>query len=184
MNVIASKDQLRGTYIRWSLVFVPSMILLGLLSAQLSGTGPDNPWFAALVKPSVYPPPAVFGVVWTLLYAMMGFALAVVASARGAPGRGVAVAVFVVQLALNLAWSPLFFGAHQITGALMLIGFLDAAVAVTIVLFWRIRATAGLLLLPYLLWILFATYLNWEFRQANLDMDGQQVPSAVTRIEF
>jgi benzodiazapine receptor len=184
MTTIASKGQLRGTLIRWSLLFVPSLILLGALSAQISGTGADDPWFAQLVKPAAYPPPAAFGVVWTILYAMMGLSLAVVASARGAAGRGFAVAAFAVQLVLNLAWSPLFFGAHQITGALILIACLDAAVVVTILLFWKVRPLAALLLLPYLLWIAFATYLNWEFRQANLGMDGQEISSAVTRIEF
>ena len=184
MNMIASRDQLRGPFIRWSLLFVPSFILLGMLSAQLSGSGPDDPWFDALVKPAAYPPPAAFGIVWTLLYAMMGMALAVVVSARGAIGRAPAVLAFLVQLVLNLAWSPVFFGAHQITTALILIALLDAAVCVTIVLFWRVRPVAAMLLLPYLAWILFATFLNWEFRQANPGMDGRDYSSAVTRIEF
>lgn len=184
MNMLASRGQLRGSFIRWALLFVPGLILLGMLCAQLSGSGPDDPWFAQLVKPAAYPAPAVFAVVWTILYALMGFALALVVSARGAARRGAAVIAFLVQLALNLAWSPLFFGAHQITGALMLIGFLDAAVVVTIVLFWRIRPAAALLLTPYLVWIVFATFLNWELRLNNLAMDGREIPAPVTRIEF
>ncbi|MDG2003329.1 MAG: tryptophan-rich sensory protein [Novosphingobium sp.] len=184
MNIIASKDQLRGTFIRWSLLLVPSFILMGMLSAQFSGSGAGDPWLAGLVKPAIYPPPALFGLVWTILYALMGFALALVLSARGATGRGAAAIVFFVQLALNLAWSPVFFGSHQITGALILIGVLDVAVIVTILLFHKVRPLAAMLLLPYLAWIAFATFLNWELREANPEMDGSDYVSTTTRIEI
>lgn len=184
MNVIASSGQLRASYIRWALLFVPAIILLGVLSAQIAGSGPDNPWFAALRKPEIYPPSWTFGVIWTILYALMGFAFALVVSARGARGRGAAVIAFVLQLVLNLAWSPVFFGEHQITWALILIAVLDFAVLLTILLFWRIRAMAALLLVPYLAWILFATWLTWEFRVANPSLDGQTVSGAVQRFEF
>ncbi|HKX76988.1 MAG TPA: TspO/MBR family protein [Novosphingobium sp.] len=184
MNMIASRDQIRATFIRWSLLFVPAFVLLGMLSSQLSGSGADDPWFAALVKPAAYPPAAAFGLVWTVLYALMGFSLALVVSAKGAAGRGLATLVFFVQLALNLAWSPLFFGGHRIAGGLYLILALDVAVVVTIALFWRVRPGAALLLLPYLLWIVFASYLNWAFLQANPDMDGQEVSGAAQRVEF
>jgi tryptophan-rich sensory protein len=184
MSEIASAAQLRASLLRWTLFLVPGIILLGYISSELSMSGPENPWFAALNKPSLYPPPMVFGIVWTVLYAMMGFALALVVSARGAPGRGMAVTAFVVQLALNLAWSPLFFGAHRITAALILLLVLDVAVVVTIVLFRRVRLSAALLLLPYLTWILFATALNWEFRTANPGAEGQEVSGAATRVEF
>ena len=97
----------------------------------------------------------------------MGFAMAVIAAAKGARGRGAATLAFVMQLMINLAWSPMFFGSHQITGALILIALLDLAVIVTIALFWRIRRSAALLMLPYLAWILFATLLTCQIRQAN-----------------
>jgi len=184
MNMIASKGQLRGGFIRWSLLFVPLFILLGMLSAQFSGSGPENTWFALLVRPAIYPPESVFPLAWTLLYALMGFAMALVASARGARRRRAAMLACFVQLALNLAWSPVFFGAHQITGALILIVVLDAAVIFTILQFWKVRPAAALLLLPYLAWLAFATYLNWEFRQANPDVDGQDHSGAAARIEF
>ena len=115
---------------------------------------------------------------------MMGLALAMIMSARGAPGRKAAIVAFVIQLALNLAWSPLFFGAHQITWALVLLAVLDVAVLVTLVLFWRVRPVAGALLLPYLAWALFASVLNWQFLEANPGADGQDVSGAVTRIEL
>ncbi|MBM3596369.1 MAG: tryptophan-rich sensory protein [Alphaproteobacteria bacterium] len=185
MNMIASAWQLRASFLRWSLFLVPLLILCGALSNHLSGSGADSAWFRALEMPAIYPPGWLFGMVWTILYALMGFAMAVIAAAKGARGRGVAALAFVVQLALNLAWSPLFFAAHQITGALVLIVLLDVAVIVTIALFWRIRKSAALLMLPYLAWILFATLLTLEIRQANPYLDGQRNYSgAIERYEF
>jgi translocator protein len=90
----------------------------------------------------------------------------------------------VVQLLFNLAWSPVFFAEHEISLALAIIVALDVAVVITIVLFWKVRRTAALLLLPYLAWILFATLLNWQFLQLNPDADGAEVSNAVQRIEL
>ena len=182
MTSLASRGQLRASFLRWALVIVPAVLLAGLLSGQAAGTGPGNPWFDALEKPAIYPPPASFGIVWSILYVIMGLALTVVVTARGAPGRGLAIALFLVQLALNLAWTPLFFVAHRIVASLWLIVALDVAVVATIALFWRVRTAAALLLLPYLAWILFATWLNWEFLRANPNAD--EPPSATTRIEL
>jgi tryptophan-rich sensory protein len=182
MTVLASRGQLRASFLRWALVLVPAVMLAGFLSGQLGGSGADNPWFAALAKPAIYPPPATFAIVWPILYALMGVALTMVITARGAPGRGPAVALFLIQLALNLTWSPLFFAAHRIAASLWLLFALDIAVVATIALFWRVRTTAALLLLPYLAWILFATWLNWEFLRANPDAGAGR--SATTRIEL
>ena len=172
MNFLASREQLRASFIRWALVCVPLCVLLGFLSGRLSGSGAGDPWFDALVKPDLYPPPATFGIAWTALYALMGLALALVGSAWGARGRRLAIAIFVVQFIVNLAWSPVFFGMHQITGALVVILVLDVLVVVTLLRFWRVRRTAGLLLLPYLAWILFATALNYDFLRLNPQADG------------
>ena len=95
-----------------------------------------------------------------------------------------AFAAFALQLVLNLAWAPLFFGMHQISQALYLIAALDVAVLATVVLFWRVRPRAGLLLVPYLAWVLFATVLNWQFLAANPDADGMPTGNAVTRIQL
>ena len=185
MTVLASRGQLRASFLRWALLIVPTVLLLGFLSGRLSQSGSGNPWFDSLVKPSLFPPPATFGIVWSILYVMMGVALTMIVAARGAAGRGLAVVAFLVQLALNLAWSPLFFGAHRITAALYLLAALDIAVLVTIVLFWRVRRAAALLLLPYLAWVLFATLLNWEFLVLNPDADGSIGRSnAATRFEI
>ena len=184
MTELASIGQLRGSLLRWALVLVPVVLLLGMLSGQLAGSSEGNPWFASLVKPALYPSPMVFPLVWTALYVLMGFSLAMVASARGAEMRAGALVVFALQLALNLAWSPLFFGGHQIVAALALLAVLDIAVIATIVLFHKVRPVAALLLLPYLVWILFATLLNWQIHVANPDADGRQVSGAVQRVQF
>ncbi|KPH59527.1 MULTISPECIES: TspO/MBR family protein [Novosphingobium] len=184
MNLIASSGQLRASLLRWSLVLVPLVVLLGFISGKVSQSGPGNAWFDALAKPATYPPPIAFPIVWTLLYVLMGVALAMVCSARGARGRGLAVAAFVLQFALNLAWSPVFFGAHQMTIGLAVIAAMDFAVLLTIALFWRIRPVAALLLVPYLVWICFATYLNYAFLEANPSLDGAEGPRAVERFEI
>jgi tryptophan-rich sensory protein len=184
MTILASRAQLRASFLRWALFLVPLVLLLGFLSGQLAGSGPENPWFAALAKPDVYPPPQVFGIVWSVLYVLTGLATALVAAAWGARGRSAALTFFVIQLALNLAWSPVFFLLHEIRYALYVIGALDFAALVTLALFWRVRWLAGLLLLPYLAWIGFATFLNWQFLELNPQVDGLQVTGAVQRIEL
>lgn len=143
MNYLASSGQLRASLLRWSLFTIPLVVALGFLSGQAAGSGPGNPWFDALVKPSIYPPPAAFGIVWTVLYVLMGLALAMVLAARGAAGRGIAVAMFVVQLLINLAWSPTFFALHQITVAFWITVAMAAAIVLTVVLFWRVRRSPG-----------------------------------------
>ncbi|MEO7247278.1 MAG: TspO/MBR family protein [Novosphingobium sp.] len=180
--MIASPGQLRASFLRWALVLVPLVLVLGLFSATLGNA--SSVWFQDLTKPATFPPPATFGIVWTLLYVLMGLAAALIAAARGAPGRSAALALFAVQLVINMAWSPVFFGQHQMHRALMVIGALDLAVACTLYLFWRVRPRAGMLLVPYLAWILFATLLNWQFIQANPDADGRPTSNAVTRIQL
>lgn len=183
MTGLASKRQLRASVVRWALFTVPLVLLLGFVSGRV-GSNADSPWFQSLVKPDIFPPPMWFGIVWTVLYVMMGLALALVCAAWGARGRMAAIVVFALQLAVNLAWSPVFFGMHRIREGLIIIGVLDVLVLITIVLFWRVRRVAGLLLLPYLAWIAFATLLNWQFLQLNPD-GGRDVPSgAVQRFEF
>ena len=184
MSLLASRGQLRASLIRWALLLVPAVLLAGFLSGELSGSGPGNPWFDSLVKPGIYPPPATFGIVWTILYVLMGLAFAVICSAWGARGRGLAIAMFLIQLALNLAWSPLFFDAHRIAASLVLLVVLDIAVLVTLVLFWRIRWHAGAMLVPYLAWVLFATVLTWQILELNPHADGGNPSGAVQRIEL
>jgi tryptophan-rich sensory protein len=167
---------------RWSLFTIPILLGLGFLAGQVSDAGPGNPWFAALDKPALYPPPAAFGIVWSILYVLLGVALAMVASARGAPGRGPAVALFLVQFLINLAWSPVFFAMHRMTLALGLLGAMIVLTLVVIPLFWRIRPVAGALILPYLAWICFASLLNYQFLALNPAADGAQGSGAAVRV--
>lgn len=167
MTTNSLPDSSRASFWRWVGVLVPGIVLAGVLSGLLANSGPGNAWFAALVKPSIYPPPATFGVVWTTLYVMMGVALAMVVTVPRRPGRHAAIVVFALQLLLNLAWSPLFFAAHRIVAAQVLLVVLDAAVLLCVILFARVRLLAGALLMPYLAWALFATVLNWQFLMLN-----------------
>lgn len=183
MNVIASRSQLRASFLRWALLTVPAVLLLGFLAGRLGG-GADSAWFQSLVKPVIFPPPIWFGIVWSVLYIMLGFALALVCAAWGARGRTSAIVVFLIQLAVNLAWSPVFFGQHQITGGLILIMVLDVLVIITAARFWQVRKLAAVLMLPYLAWILFASVLNYEFLRLNPDADGTGSAAATQRFEI
>ncbi len=184
MNRLASPAQLRASLIRWSLFIVPTVMLLGFLSGQVSGSSADSYWFQTLEKPALFPPPATFGLVWSVLYFMMGLALALVCAAWGSRLRVAAIIAFVVQFVLNLAWSPIFFGWHEMGLALGVIIAMDVAVVITAVLFFKVRKWAGLLLLPYLAWILFATLLNYQFLQLNPDASGVEDTGAVQRYEL
>lgn len=182
MNQIASPGQLRLAYLRWALVTVPVIVLLGFLSGKFANSGFGNRWFDALEKPALMPPGWAFGAAWTVLYILMGLAFAMILHARGARGRGMAIALFLVQLLLNLAWSPLFFRAHQIGSALVLILILLLVVAVTALSFARIRRVAGLLLLPYLAWLAFASFLNYEIGRLNPGAETLVAPALKTQI--
>src|SRR4051812_26647279 len=103
MNRLASPAQLRASFLRWALFCVPLVVLLGYLSGVSAGSSADSPWFAGLAKPATFPRPPVFGIVWGVLYVLMGMALALVCAAWGARYRLVAIVAFALQLAVNLA---------------------------------------------------------------------------------
>lgn len=167
MAGIALKAQLRWSLARAVLVIVPLVLLLGTLSGRLAGSSENNPWFAALVKPEAYPPAAVFGIVWAVLYIMMGAAAALVWNARGAPGRTLALLLFAIQLLANLAWSPVFFRIHQIETAFWLIVLILGLALLTTWRFATVRRLAAALLVPYLAWLGFAAVLNWRILELN-----------------
>jgi translocator protein len=167
MTELASPKQLRTAYLRWALICVPSIVLLGTISGKVANSGYGNPWFDALNKPALMPPGWVFGVAWSLLYVLMGLALALILNARGAKGRGVAISLFLLQLALNLAWSPVFFAMHRIMLAFGIILALLLWASATAAVFWKIRPLAGILMLPYLVWLSFAAVLNWQIHELN-----------------
>lgn len=182
MNEIASPGQLRLDYLRWALVTVPAILFLGFLSGRIANSGYGNRWFDALEKPAFMPPGWAFGAAWTILYILMGLALAMIIHARGSRGRGIAILLFLAQLVMNLLWSPLFFRAHQVDNAFVLILLLIATVAATTLLFWRIRPAAGLLLLPYLAWLGFASLLNYEIGRLNPQAETLVAPALKAQI--
>ena len=182
MNEIASRAQLRMSYVRWALFTVPAIVFLGFLSGRIADSGYGNRWFAALAKPDIMPPGWVFGAAWTVLYILMALALAVVLHARGARLRGAAIAVFLAQLIANYAWSPVFFRAHMVTEAFWLLLAILALSVLTTVLFARIRGAAAALMLPYLAWLAFASVLNHQIDTLNPDASSQVVPALKTSI--
>jgi translocator protein len=167
LGQLASKEQLRMSFFRWAVVTVPLILFLGFLSGRASNSGYGNRWFDGLIKPDWIPPGWVFGVVWTILYILMGISIAMILHARGATGRAPAMGIFAVQLVLNLAWSPLFFALHQVTLALGIIILILALAVATAWLFRPIRHVAALLLLPYIAWLCVATALNFEIKRLN-----------------
>jgi benzodiazapine receptor len=142
------------------LVFVLVCELAGFIGSVF--TTPSIPgWYAGLAKPSFNPPNWVFAPVWTTLYALMGLSAYLVYE-KSAKRKDVrkALAVFAGQLVLNALWSIVFFGAHMIFGAAVVIVLLWAMILESILLFSKISKTAALLLIPYFLWVSFATILN------------------------
>jgi tryptophan-rich sensory protein len=141
--------------------------LLGSVSGLLTASSIRD-WYGGLVRPPGNPPNWIFGPVWTLLYAMMGGALALVwHRVESSPARRSALVWFAIQFVLNLAWTPVFFGAHHIAAALLVITALLIAIGVTIYHFRRVHRVAAALLVPYLGWVGYATYLNAGYLVLN-----------------
>ncbi|MFO7674814.1 MAG: TspO/MBR family protein [bacterium] len=137
---------------------------LGSLATRPAITG----WYATLNKPPFNPPGWLFGPAWTVLYILMGLAAYLVWS-RGlaAPGVKPALALFVVQMFLNVLWSFLFFAARSPLAGFVEIVALWAAILVTMVLFFRVSPAAGWLMVPYIGWVSFAAVLNGAIMLLN-----------------
>jgi tryptophan-rich sensory protein len=168
--------------------WVPSLVvLIGFLAlafavaagGSLATIANVEGWYAEAEKAPWSPPNWLFAPVWTLLYTMMSVAAWLVWRARDDARETVAravrpaLAIYFGQLALNAVWTPIFFGLYPAIGtaalwiALAVIVALAAAVPLTMVAFWKVSRTAALLLLPYWLWVLFATTLNWAVAALN-----------------
>ncbi|MBI2676928.1 MAG: tryptophan-rich sensory protein [Candidatus Yanofskybacteria bacterium] len=136
-------------------------------------------WYAGLVKPALNPPGWVFGPVWVALYFLMGISLWLIWSFEGTRdktrNKTKALWLFAAQLALNAIWSPVFFGAHSIGGALAIIVLLWAAIVLTIFTFAKVSKMAAWLLVPYILWVSFAVYLNFSIWRLNYSRDSNGV---------
>ena len=182
MREIASKQQLRLAFLRWAVVTVPLVLLLGFTAARLAPGGSQNAWYGALVKPRLTPPDWAFPVAWTLIYILLGLALAMILYARGARLRTLAILLFAVQLAVNLTWSPIFFGMHQVTVALCIVVAMFALTLAMAFVFARIRPLAAVLLVPYLAWLVVAFYLNYGIMDLNPGAETLAPSSSTTQI--
>jgi benzodiazapine receptor len=146
-------------------------IVLCVLLAEILGglggivtAGSVGDWYATLQRPPGTPPNAVFGPVWGALYALIGLSFALVWHyAPAGPRKLRAFALFAAQAVLNLAWTPVFFGAHRLGLSLAVILALLVAIALTLRAFGRLHRPAGWLLVPYGLWVAYASYLNAGF---------------------
>ncbi|MBI5401814.1 MAG: tryptophan-rich sensory protein [Ignavibacteriae bacterium] len=124
-------------------------------------------WYAALNKPAINPPNWIFGPVWITLYVMMGISFYLIWIKKDVPGFGFLFSVFIFQLILNALWSIIFFGLKSPGFAFLEIIFLWLAILMCIIFFYKVSKTASLLLLPYLLWVSFASALNYFLWQMN-----------------
>ena len=179
---IATKGQLRWAFLRWAMVTVPLIILLGFASSQFAPSGDRSLWYRELAKPALNPPGWVFPVAWTALYVMIGLALAMILNARGSRYRGLAIGLFAVQMLLNLAWTPIFFGEHLVLAGLLVIVAMFAVALVTTLVFGRVRTAAAWLMVPYLAWLCFAGALNWGILQLNPDAEALVPSSSSTQM--
>ena len=163
---MATEAEDRG-WSKVALITVPAILLAGMASGWLSGSGYGNPWFDALEKPFFMPPGWTFGVVWPVLYVLMGIALAMILVLPSSPKRRTALVLFFSQLALNFVWSPIFFAGHDISLAKIVILLMAVLAAAAAGQFLRLRKAAGLLLIPYLAWLIFAAMLNAAIENLN-----------------
>lgn len=150
-------------------------LIISLVICQLAGIigtiftyGSITTWYAELNKPSFNPPDWLFGPVWIMLYILMGISLFIVWK-EDLKNRDVKTAfiIFMIQLFFNASWTFIFFGARSISGGLIIIILLWVLILITILKFMKISRIAGMLLLPYLLWVSFATVLNFYILKLN-----------------
>ena len=151
------------------------LFILSLAVCQLAGfigsvfTAPNiKTWYAGLNKPFFTPPNWVFAPVWTTLYILMGISLFLIWR-KGLREKNIreAFIMFMVQLILNAGWSIVFFGTHSILGGFLVIAVMFMAILLTMVLFYSISPLASILLLPYLMWVSFASVLNFVLLLKN-----------------
>ena len=150
---------------------IPSLLVITLIVAGVAvvaGLSNTDLWYRRLIKPELNPPGWVFGPVWTILYIMIIVAAWMVwRTETYRRSKVIAMGAFGVQMVLNGLWSWLFFGEHEPGLALIDIGLLNVAIIGMILAYLRINRVAALMMIPYLLWVAFATYLNWAIWTLN-----------------
>ncbi|WP_310495979.1 TspO/MBR family protein [Sandarakinorhabdus sp.] len=174
-DTLGAPQFLRGSFFRAAIVMVPLLLLLGGLSARLSGSTTDNGWYQTLTLPSLQPPGPVFGIAWSVLYTLIALAFAFAWATRPAPHRRLALGLFLLGFAINLTWSPVFFRLHMITVALGIIAVMFIVAVATTFAFGRVNRLAAWLMLPYLVWLCFAGALNARILLLNPNADALQM---------
>ena len=156
------KTNITGSKFRPVALFISLLITLSIGVVASLFTRPEiRTWYIKLSKPSFTPPNWAFPVAWTTLYVLIAIAAYLVWQRRdSSPTYKTAVAIYIIQLTLNFSWSIVFFGMHQIMGGMVVIIALLVAIVLNISWFNRFSKTAALLLVPYLLWVGYATLLN------------------------
>lgn len=145
------------------------LLCLGAGGLGAIATTPEiDDWYKTLAKPSWNPPDYVFGPVWTTLYVLMAIAAWLVWKPAGFTSAATPLTLFAVQLALNIAWSWIFFGIHQPGWAFLEVAILWLAIMATTVAFFRCSRIAGCMMLPYLIWVGFAAALNFTIWRMNV----------------
>jgi translocator protein len=153
----------------WLAYGLSLLLCAGAAALGSAATTPHlESWYRDLAKPAFTPPDAAFPIVWPILYLMMAIAAGRIATRpHPTPARGTALAFFLAQLAINVLWSFAFFGRQSPESGMLTIVILVAAIAATLLVFWRIDRPAGLLMVPYLAWVLFAAVLNAAIVRLN-----------------
>ena len=151
-----------------------AVFLAACLAAGTTGAiFPPGAWYRDLKKPAWTPPDWVFPVAWTTLYLLIAGSAARVAFI---PGAGLAMAFFALQIALNTLWTPVFFGLRRLRGGMIVLVALWLSVACTLVLFYVLDPIAGLMLIPYLIWVTIAGALNLSVWRLNPDVRPVEIP--------
>jgi tryptophan-rich sensory protein len=145
-------------------VFIALCLSAGMIGSRYT----PGQWYEGLEKPPWNPPSFVFAPVWTMLYILMGFAAWLVWTNGKKGERLVPMSVFTMQLALNALWSYLFFGIHRPDLAFIDIVVMWILICATIIMFRRVKRSAGILLIPYLVWVGFASALNFQLWRLNI----------------
>lgn len=124
-------------------------------------------WYNSLIRPRISPPNWIFAPMWTILYILIIISFLIFLKESAFKPKIFPLIIFGIQIFLNLSWSPVFFGARNIKGAFYIVCALCVFICINIYAFFKISHLAGLLLVPYFLWVSFATYLNYQFLKLN-----------------
>ena len=150
-------------------------LILSIIICQMAGiigsiftAGSVTSWYPTLVKPSFSPPGFYIGLIWIVLFTLMGISLFLIwRETPSNPATRIALYFFAAQLIVNVLWSVAFFGMRSPISGLVVIAFLWVLILITIIKFWPINRTAALLLIPYIVWVSIAAYLNFSIWRLN-----------------